>query len=316
MYYAGVDLGATNVRAVVGDERARILGRARDDTPSGSSGEAITEAVIGVVRRACAAADIEPNAIAAAGVGSMGKLHESGEIRVPANLGDGVESIPLVEPLSELLDTETIVLRSDTLMGAIGERYHAHPDVDQFAYVTISSGIGAGVIADGDPLSGWDGNAGEVGHATIDADGIVDCGCGSTGHWEAYCSGTGIPKFAHALYERDPEATSLPLDDESFSAVDVFEHAPTDAFADRVVDRVAVLNVLGVATLVNAYAPRVVSLGGAVVLNNPRRILDPLRDRLGDEIVVNEPTVECCELGESAGLKGAIVSAIEAHGNG
>lgn len=314
MYYLGIDLGATNVRAAVGDAEARVLGTARRLTPSGPTGEAVTEAVLAVATEACADVGIAPGTVAAAGIGSMGRLDGAGGVRSPANLDGGVGSVRLVDPLAGLLSTETVVLHSDTLAAAIGERFHTHPETEQFAYVTVSSGIGAGVIADGRPLSGWGGNAGEVGHTTIDADGFVDCGCGSAGHWEAYCSGTGIPRFARALHEREPTATSLSLGEESFSAADVFEHAPGDAFAERLLDRVAALNVRGFATVVNAYAPEVLSVGGAVALNNPERILTPLRERLGDEIVVDTPEITLCELGDRAGLKGALVSAIEADG--
>jgi len=69
MYYVGVDLGATNVRAVVGDETATVLGSDSRGTPSGPNGIAVTEAVLGVVRGACEDAGIDPTAVVAAGIG-------------------------------------------------------------------------------------------------------------------------------------------------------------------------------------------------------------------------------------------------------
>lgn len=310
MYAVGVDLGATNVRAVVGDERMTIVGSARTTTPKGPTGEAITRAVLDVVREACHDAAVAPSSITGAGIGSMGVVDRTnGSVRLSANLTDGIGPIPLVQPLAELLEIDTVVLHNDTVTGAIGERHHTHSDVDSLVYLTMSSGIGAGVISNGTLLLGSDGNAGEVGHMTIDEAGRLPCGCGSAGHWEAYCSGTSIPRLARTLFDQEPVETSLPLECDEFAAEHVFAHAGTDAFATRVVDRIAELNVLGMANLINAYAPDVVSVGGAVALNNPKRVLDPIRDRIGDEVVVTVPEIAVSELGERAVLYGALVSA-------
>jgi glucokinase len=149
-----------------------------------------------------------------------------------------------------------------------------------------------------------------VGHTTIDADGTMTCGCGRDGHWEAYCSGNNIPAFARTLHDDDPVETAVPLDDPEFGAADLFEHAGADAFADRVVERVAELNTLGVANLVHSYAPRVVSVGGAVALNNPERVVGAVRARLDDAVLVDVPDVRVSELGDAAVLKGALASAL------
>ncbi|WP_143415557.1 ROK family protein, partial [Halorubrum sp. SD612] len=183
MYYVGVDLGATNVRAVVGDETAAVLGAASRGTPRGPNGIAVTEAVLEVTRGACADAGIEPSEAVAAGIGSIGPLDlAEGIVQGPANLPDTVERIPLVGPVGRLLDTEEVYLHNDTIAGVIGERFHSERNPDDMVYLTISSGIGAGVAVDGNVLSGWDGNAGEVGHMTVDPHGFMTCGCGLDGH--------------------------------------------------------------------------------------------------------------------------------------
>jgi glucokinase len=311
MHYVGVDLGATNVRAAVGDRTGTILGHDRAATPGGASGAAVTDAVVDVVRTACSNASVSPASVVAAGVGAMGRLDPSvGGVRVPSNLADDLGPIPLVDPLSSLLDTDSVFLHGDTVAGVIGERFFSYPAVDDLAYLTISSGIGAGIVTGGEVLSGWNGNAGEVGHTTIDADGTMTCGCGRDGHWEAYCSGNNVPRFARVLHEADPVETALPLDSPEFTAADVFAHAGRDAFADRVVERVAELNVLGVANLVHSYAPRVVSVGGAVALNNPDHVVDAVRTRLDDAVLVDVPEMRVSDLGEEAVLKGALASAL------
>ena len=311
MYYVGVDLGATNIRAVVGNGSATVLGADSRGTPRGPNGIAVTEAVLSAVRGACADAEIDPSEAVAAGIGSIGPLDlAAGAVLGPSNLPDTIERIPLVGPISQLLDTEEVHLHNDTNAGVIGERFHSERNPDDMVYLTVSSGIGAGVAVDGEVLSGWDGNAGEVGHLTLDPHGFMTCGCGHDGHWEAYCSGNNIPKYARELHEEDPVETVLPIDDPDFSAVDVFAAAGEDTFADHVIDQLAHWNAMGVANVIHAYAPLVVSVGGAVALNNPNRILDPVREKLADMVFINVPEIRLTELGDDVVVKGALASAI------
>jgi len=175
-------------------------------------------------------------------------------------------------------------------------------------YLTISSGIGAGVIVDGTVLSGWDGNAGEVGHITLDPDGVMPCGCGKRGHWEAYCSGENVPLYAKELHSG--QDTALAVDDPDLSAADVFALAGSDRFADQVIDRVAEWNAQGVASLIHAYAPIVIYIGGAVALNNPDIIIERLREQVPELVMTNVPDIRLTTLGDDVVVKGALASAI------
>jgi glucokinase len=310
-YYVGVDLGATNVRAAVADDEGTVLGRSDASTPRGPTGIAVTEAVLTVVREACDRAEIDPREARAAGIGAIGPLDlAQGVVENPANLPDTIDRIPLTGPLSKLLGTEEVYLHNDTNAGVIGERFHSERNPDDMVYVTISSGIGAGVAVDGNVLSGWDGNAGEVGHMTLDPHGFMTCGCGHEGHWEGYCSGNNIPKYARELHAEDPVETVLPIEDADFTAVDVFEAAGDDDFARHVIDQLAYWNAMGIANIVHAYAPLVVYVGGAVALNNPELTLDPVREHLPDMVMSNIPEIELTTLGDDVVLHGAIASAL------
>ncbi len=310
-YYVGVDLGATNVRSVVADESATVLGNADDRTPRGPTGIAVTEAVLRVVRDACENARIDPTDAVACGIGSIGPLDlAEGAVENPANLPDTIDRIPLTGPISKLLGTEEVYLHNDTNAGVIGERFHSERNPADMVYVTISSGVGAGVCVDGNVLAGWDGNAGEVGHMTLDPNGFMTCGCGHEGHWEAYCSGNNIPRYAERLHTEDPIDTALPLEDPDFSAIDVFEHAGSDDFATHVVDQLGHWNAMGIANIIHAYAPLIVKVGGAVALNNPEQILEPIREKLEEMVFINIPQLELTSLGEDVVVKGAVASAM------
>ncbi|MES3518092.1 MAG: ROK family protein [Natronomonas sp.] len=308
-HYAGVDLGASNIRAVVGDDEAEIRGRDRRPTPK-TAGIDVTEAILDSLHSACEAASVDPGSIAAAGIGSIGPLDlAEGVVRNPANLPDSIEYIPLVGPIEKLTDSP-VYLHNDTSAGVIGERFHADTTPDDMAYLTISSGIGAGVCVDGNVLSGWDGNAGEIGHITVDPTGAMTCGCGNPGHWEAYCSGENLPQYASYLHAG--QETKLPVEDPDFSAPDIFEHAGEDPFADRILDRFAEWNALGVSALIHAYAPIVVYIGGAVALNNPDTVLGEIRDRIPDLVMTNLPEIRLTTLGDDVVVRGALASAMTA----
>jgi len=304
----GVDLGATNVRAAVADGKGSVLSVSRRSTPQGPTGIDVTEAVLDCVRAACRDAGVSTDSIAAVGVGSIGPLDlAAGTVEGPANLPD-VGTIPLVGPLSELVDSERVYLHNDTSAGVIGERFYADRTPADMVYLTISSGIGAGVCVDGEVLTGWDGNAGEVGHSVVDPRGEMRCGCGRPGHWEAYCSGENIPRYARHIAETEDVPTDLELAD--VDAADVFAAADRDELAARTVDAVAEWNAVGVTNLVQAYAPIVVYVGGAVALNNPERVLDPVRESLADSVLNNVPDLELTTLGDDVVLRGAVASAL------
>ncbi|MFC4358146.1 ROK family protein [Halobium salinum] len=310
-YYVGIDLGATNLRAAVANGNAEILAKSTTGTPRGPTGIAVTEAVLSCVREACEEAGVDPEDAVAAGIASIGPLDlAEGAVENPANLPDTIDRIPLTGPVSKLLDTDEVYLHNDTVAGCIGERFHSDRNPDDMVYLTISSGVGAGVCVDGNVLEGWDGNAGEVGHMTIDPHGQRTCGCGLDGHWEAYCSGNNIPEYAKDLHAEDPVDTVLDVEDPDFSAVDVFEHAGDDEFADFVVDQVAHWNAMGVANVIHAYAPLIVFVGGAVALNNPELTLDPVREKLEEMVFINVPEIQLTTLGDEVVIEGAVASAL------
>ncbi|MCU4752799.1 ROK family protein [Halobacteria archaeon AArc-curdl1] len=312
VYYAGVDLGATNVRAIVGDEGGRTLASSRNATPRGPTGIDVTEQVLETVREACRTAGVEPAQVEAVGIGSIGPFDlAEGAVIDPANLPDTIDRIPLTGPISKLVDSDAVYLHNDTNAGVIGERFHSDRNPDDMVYVTISSGIGAGVCCDGGIIDGWDGNAGEVGHCVVDPRGRLTCGCGIDGHWEAYCSGNNIPEYARLLAEDDPTITTdLPLEDPDFTAKDVFDLAGTDELADHTIEQVAHWNAIGISNIVHSYAPLVVSLGGAVVLHNEELVADPIRERVPDMVMSNVPEITVTGLGDDVVLEGALASAM------
>lgn len=309
-YYAGLDVGATNLRAMVADGEGRPAANDVCETPPGPDGEAISSALCDLLIAVCSEAGIDPRDLEAAGVASTGPLDlVAGTVENPANL-PGIDRIRLRDPVAEVIDSEAVHVHNDANAGVIGERYFTDPNPDDMVYVTISSGIGAGVCVDGHPLRGWDGNVGEVGHMVVDPAGRMTCGCGRGGHWEAYCSGGNLPDYARFLHEEDPVETDLALDDPDLGSPDVFALAGEDPLVDRLIDRMAAWNAIGVTNLVHAYAPLVVAIGGAVALNNESAVIDPIAERIEEMVFTGVPEIRPTTLGQDVVVMGAVASAI------
>ena len=297
----GVDLGATNLRAVVADGGGEVRGRARTETPAGD-GDVVVRAVVGTLEDACGAAGVAPDDLVAVGVGSIGPLDRAaGAADDPPNVA--AEWIPLVAPLEDRCGCEALLV-NDCVAGAIGERYFADGGPD-LAYVTLSTGVGAGALVDGRPLRGHRGNAAEMGHVVVEPGGR-ECGCGGPGHWEAYAGGQSVPGFAREVARAEGVETGLDLAD--LDARTVLE--VDDPLAARVRDRLGAYNALGVAATVHAFDPAAVVFGGAIAVNNPDAVLGPVRERLPDLLAVDAPTVRLASLGEDAVLKGAVAAAL------
>lgn len=306
--HVGIDIGATHVRAVVGDESGRVRARERIETPRETDGQGVAAAVQRTIRAAVDAAGVSPESIAGAGVGTIGPLDEGGaDVVDPANLPT-VERLPVRDPVRDVVGGDVVVY-NDATAGAIGERFFARDAPDDLVYLTFSTGIGAGVIADGRVLEGANGNAGEIGHVTLDPDADVRCGCGGVGHWEAFAGGSNLPRYADVL-----RRTSTVESDRRFeTAAEIFDAAGTDPLADRVLERLEHWNAHGVATVVRAYDPALVVVGGSVALHNPEAIVDSVESKLPELLCSEPPEIRLTERGDEAVVDGALAASLRAN---
>jgi glucokinase len=168
--------------------------------------------------------------------------------------------------------------------------------------VTVSTGVGGGVVLDGRVFRGSTGNGGELGHVTVDWNGRVCKGCGRRGCLEAYASGTSIA-------ERAREAG---MEVETASEVAAAARAG-DAVAERVWAETCAALACGVASLANVFEPERVVIGGGVS-HEGEQLLGPVRERVRAEViapVARSLDVVAAELGETVGVVGAAAVAFE-----
>jgi glucokinase len=305
----GVDLGATRVRVCLGTRSGGILRReSHDMVRTGTVEEYLDElvAAVGAPTREVAKRDLQGVCVASPGPLDLqgGSIVRTSNIKFP--------KIPVVGAIREGLKVDAYLV-NDANAGALGEWLRgAGVGRRNIFYLTISTGIGGGAVADGRLLLGKDGNAAEIGHTVVDSSGRMKCGCGRPGHWEAYCSGSGIPAFARSLWDEfsDAEKASSPVNFgelRTLLAAQVFDYAARgNRFALRVVEEVGRLNAIGVANITDSFDPEIVTIGGGVGLNNADAILRPIKRHIEEYAINRAPEVRITPLGDDAGLLGAL----------
>ncbi len=310
-YAIGVDVGGTNCRVAVGDDTGRIIAKETEKVDKTRGVMGISQQIVAMIPSLL---DEVSGTVEGIGIGSLGPLDLRRGIILEAGNLPGFQNVPLVEPVETRFGVPVWLL-NDCSAAVVGEQYYGEGrDVANLVYVTISSGIGVGVIVDGHLLFGKDGNAAEFGHHTIDASESRRCACGRWGHWEAYCSGRDIPNYVRELLIHDRRAGESLLmkragSPETLTAKHVYEAAKQhDAVAVAMVDKLGKLNAIGFANLINAYDPSLITVGGSVALNNPQLIIDPIRKYVGDYAINRLPEIKITPLGADIGLHGAIAT--------
>jgi len=309
----GIDLGGTNIRIMLGDEKGRVLARLSEKTEKMKGPEGISRQITKMIR-SIRIGKYRTREILGIGIGSAGPLDlKRGGLMKPTNIP--YDFVPLVEPLGDEFKLPTYLL-NDCSSAVMGEKFFgAGKGHENLAYVTLSTGIGGGVYVDGHLLVGKDGNAAEIGHFTIDYEGRLLCGCGKRGHWEAYCSGNGIPNYVRLLLEeKKPEELEGSLLAEAagtglrnVTAKTLYDAAKTgDPVSRGFVEEIGVLNAVGFACVIDAYDPSLITVGGSIALNNERMVIDPIKRHVGEHTRNRVPEILLTPLGDDVVLYGAL----------
>ncbi len=195
----GVDLGGTNVRAVLASGGGKFLTQTSLPTEANLGPDKVIENILLVVGTVLENSDSSD--VVGLGIGAPGPLNpRTGVVYSPPNL-PGWDNVPLQSILEDKLGLP-VFLGNDANLAALGEyRFGAGKDYRNLVYVTVSTGIGGGIIDDGRLLDGARGAAGEIGHMTIEASGPL-CNCGNRGCLEVFASGTAIRRRAIERLQR------------------------------------------------------------------------------------------------------------------
>lgn len=262
----GVDLGGTKVRAALMDSSGNVFARTSLPSEAKKGKEQVLkniETVINVVTES-----FDRDQIIGIGVGAPGPCDpKTGVVFYPPNLPGWVNV-----PLREILEERTglpVFLGNDANLAALGEyNFGAGKDYRYLAYLTVSTGIGAGIIEDGRILEGARGAAGEVGHMTIDING-PRCNCGNYGCLEVMASGTAIGRRAREFLAENANTSILrDLCNNDLECVTgpLVELAAKqgDIIAVEILRQTAVYLGVGITNVLHLYNPEVVVIGGGV----------------------------------------------------
>jgi len=264
-----VDLGATNIRVAKISGDGVIEKKISALTPAfPGSPEVITDIIIGMVRSVADGKQVsEMDSIGICAAGPVNS--HRGIVLNPPNIDLPV--IPLVNPLSEEFGLP-VRLINDCPAGALGELYYGDGNgCRDFIYITMSTGIGGGVVSNGNIMLGRNGNAAEIGHFHVDTRYNAICGCGCTGHWEAYASGRHIPVF----FSRWCLENNIAITGEwTRSTPGIFEavKAGYPGLAEFM-EEFARINARGLSDVIVAYDPSRIILDGSVIRNNSDLLL-------------------------------------------
>ncbi len=304
-----VDIGATYTRIGIGS-RTGIIVKKKFNTPREGDEYTIAKTIYEEVLRNYSE---YLEKIVAIGVATIGPLDiYRGRVVNTPNIP--IHSFELRRPLVELLGKPVYVL-NDAVAGVLGEKVFGDGrGYRNIVYITMSSGVGGGVIVDDHLLIGKKGNAHEIGHIVVKYDSDIRCGCGGTGHWEAYAGGVNIPRLTYMLAKKysglNTEAWRKAINRE-IDPPGVFKYYRMgDLFAVKVVEEIIEASAAGLASVINLYDPELVTIGGSVFLNNIDIFLEPLVERVEKHLVTDKPIIKPTRLGEDIVLYGALALAI------
>lgn len=308
MAYVGVDLGGTRLRVAAADAQGRIVAVRRQPTKAEEGPQRVIARIAATVQEVLGESRIGRSRVRALGIGLPGPVDPArGLVHSPANL-PGWEDVPLNALLTRMTGIPSF-LHHDAHLAALGELHRGvAKGTRDMIYVTVSTGIGAGLVLDGRLYAGARGSAGEVGHIVIQPDG-PRCNCGNRGCLEALASGTAIAREAREGVRRGVRTSLRRIEPPGPTARDVDRAARAgDAFARRLLQGAGAALGIGLGTLVNLFNPEMIVIGGSV-MNAGRLIADPMRASMARSSFASarkDLRVVRPRLGADVGLVGAI----------
>lgn len=306
----GVDLGGTKILAGLVTPDGQVLQTIKEPTMAAAGAEKIMDRICSMVQRLMANAGSSP--VAGIAVAAPGPLYyPQGIISTTPNLG--WENVDLKQELSKRIKREVIV-DNDGIMAAMAEAHYGQKDCYRhLLYLTVSTGIGGGIIIDGKPYRGRDGGAGEIGHMVIDPRGPA-CMCGKRGCWEALASGTALAREANLLLQKGQaqKMQQMAANAGMLTARDVGAAAGLgDAEALTLVHQLAEYLGMGLANLITIFNPEIVVMGGGVAVGLGDILLNPVKQYIKEHTFAMHAAalpVVLSPLDQYAGLLGCAIA--------
>ena len=223
-YVVGIDVGGQTSKIGVVDARGTVLAQTVIRTDTYDTVQPYIAELADAVKKVIAESGTEGK-IRGIGVGAPNGNYYTGTIEAAPNLAWGRSKVEFAKLLSEAMGGLPVALTNDANAAAVGEMtYGAARGMKNFIMITLGTGVGSGIVINGEVVYGHDGFAGELGHTIAVRNNGRTCGCGRTGCLEAYCSAMGVARTAREWLELSDEP-SLLRNCDSIASKDVYDAA-------------------------------------------------------------------------------------------
>jgi len=312
----GVDVGGSKIAAALSTTKGEILARGYNPTLAQSGPNAVIDNILMTIEEAISQGKVEAEQLSGIGIGAAGIIDsKSGKVILSPNL-PGWQEVPLRDIIQQHFNIPTY-LGNDANLAALGEwTFGLKKKVANLIYITVSTGIGGGIITNGKLYTGASGAAGEIGHMTIDVNG-PRCNCGNIGCWETLASGTALAREAVRRIAQGEQTFLVKLVDGDMSRIDakiIFEAAQQgDKLAQELVSHLGFYLGVGLVNLVNIFNPELILIGGGVakmgdlLLRPAIRVVKERAFKTGVNTVKIRPAL----LGDDSCLLGAVALVLE-----
>ncbi len=310
-YKIGVDIGGTNVKIALVDNKGHIAYQNSVPTRAEMGYEYTVENIKTVIHTSLKESNTSMDNIGGIGFGLPGQIDsENGVVRLLPNIPGWVD-VPLAKLIEDEFQIKT-KLDNDVRVATLGEyNFGAGKGCQNLICITVGTGVGSGIIVNGQLVRGASMSAGELGHMILkDIHGPI-CGCGSTGCLEAFSSGPSIVKMAneYIMGGKSTKYKELAAGN-PITPRDVFEAAKQgDAVSKRIFEVTGYWLGIALTNVVNLLNPEKIVVGGGVAQAGDM-LLDPIREIIAKRALgISASAVEVvpAELGESAGVVGASI---------
>lgn len=260
-YCFGVDVGGTTVKIGLFDCEGNILDKWEIPTRTEDGGKEILPDIAQALQKKMDEKGLTKEEMAGVGIGAPGPIDKEGIVHEAVNLGWGVFSIR--DTLEELCGMP-VRAGNDANVAALGEMWKGGgKGYLNLVLVTLGTGVGGGIIVNGEMLNGSTGAGGEIGHIHIQDEEVDACGCGNHGCLEQYASATGIVRLAARILDESEEDSVLRQ--ENVSAKAVFDAVKAgDSVAIRIAETFGEYLGKGLAMVASVVNPEVFVIGGGV----------------------------------------------------
>ncbi len=316
MYYIGIDLGGTNIAVGIVDENYKIVLKGSVPTGAERANELVIKDMAALCEKLVRDAGLTFDDIEYAGIASPGTANPvTGVIEYANNLH--FKNFPIADVLKSFIPIKKVLVANDANAAAKGEAIAgAARGVKDAIMITLGTGVGGGIIIDGEIYSGFNFAGGELGHTVIEYNG-KPCSCGRRGCFEAYSSATGLINMTREKVE-DCEKNGIKTimsdmikRDGKVSGKTAFAAMRQgDKAGAEVVDMYISYLACGLSNMINIFMPEILVIGGGIC-NEGDNLLKPLNEKIAGEtyggVTSNTTKIKIAELGNDAGIIGAAV---------